>query len=98
MAVQRLVAVQDEGDIAVRAAPRFAACPAVQRGCDATPVEHQDRLAPALGERAELCEERRGQRIAGLAAQVDRAHRGAANADPLAELEPLEALPALGAR
>src|SRR4029450_13726915 len=31
------------------------------------------------------------------AAEVDRAHGRAADADPLAELEPLEALPALGA-
>ena len=70
----------------------------MERGRDAAAVEQEDRLAPALGELAELREQRRGQRVAGLAAQVDRAHRRTADADSLAELEPLEPLPALGAR
>ena len=96
--VQRLVAVQDERDVAIRAAPRLAARAAVQRRREAAAVEQEDRFAPALGELAELREQRRGQRVAGLAAQVDRAHRRTADADSLAQLEALEPFPALGAR
>src|SRR5581483_11584728 len=74
MAVQARVTVQRECDVAARAAPRLAARAAVQRGRDAAPIEQQDRLASVLDESAELREQRRRQRIAGLAAQVDDAH------------------------
>ena len=66
-------------------------------GRDSAAVEQQDRLAALLGDLPQLREERRRQRIAGLAAQVDDAHRRASHADPLAELEVLEGLPALRA-
>ena len=70
----------------------------MQRRRDPAPVEQEDRLASALGDLAELGEKRRGERIPRLAAEVDRAHHRAADADALAELKPLESLPALGAR
>ena len=46
----RRVAVEDERDVAVRAADRRAARAAVERGRDAAPVQEQDRLAAAVGE------------------------------------------------
>ena len=98
VAVERVVAVEDERDVAVRTAPRLAAGTAVDRGRDTAPVEQEDRLAASLGQLAELGEERCGQRIAGLAAQVDDADRRQLGADPLAELEPLERRPALRPR
>ena len=54
VAVEAFVAVQDERDVAVGAAQRLAAGPAVERRRDAAPVEQQDRLAAVLGELAEL--------------------------------------------
>src|SRR5438552_14508407 len=70
----------------------------MQRGRDAAAVEEQDRLAAALDDAAQLVEERRRERIAGLATQVDDAYRRQIGAEPRAELEPLEARPALGPR
>ena len=81
VAVERLVAMQHERDVAIRATPRLAARAAVQRGREAAAIEQEDRFASALGELAELREQRRGQRIAGLTAEVDRAHRR--TADPI---------------
>ena len=98
VAVERVVAVEDERDVAVRAAPRLAAGTAVDRRRDAAPVEQEDRLAASFGQLAELGEERCRERIAGLAAQVDDAHGRQLGADPLAELEPLERRPALRPR
>ena len=71
VAAQLRVAVQDERDVAVRAADRRAAGAAVERRRDAAPVEQQDRLATALGDRPQLGQQRRRQRVAGLATQVD---------------------------
>ena len=98
VAAQHPVAVQGERDVAVRAAARRAARAAVDGRRDAAPVQQQDRLAAALGERAELGEERRRQRVARLAAQVDDCTDGSGAREPAAELEPLERLPALRPR
>ena len=54
MTVEPFVAVQHERDVAVRAAMRLSAGPAVQGGRHAAAVEEQDCLPAALGERAEL--------------------------------------------
>src|SRR6266516_5584950 len=59
MAAQGTIAVEDERDVAVGAADRRAACAAVQRRRDPSPVQEQDRLAAALGDLAELGEPRR---------------------------------------
>ena len=98
VAVQPLVAVQHERDVAVRAAEGRPAGAAVERRRDPAPVEQQDRLAAALGDPAELGEQRRRERVAGLAPQVDDAHRRQLRPEPLAQLEPLQPLPALGPR
>jgi hypothetical protein len=98
VAVQRVVAVQDKRDIAVRAPSRLATRPAMDRGRDPSAVEQQDRLAALLGQLPELCEEGRRERVAGLTAKVDHAHGRQRGADPLTQLEPLERRPALGAR
>ena len=52
----------------------------MDRRRDPAAVQEQDRLAAALRERAQLGEQRRRERIAGLAAQVD--DRGRAGAGP----------------
>ena len=67
--------VQDERDVAVRAAARDAARAAVDRRREAAPVEQEDRLPAALRDLPELGEQRRRERVAALAAQVDDAHR-----------------------
>ena len=95
VAVQHVVAMQDERDVAVRAAQCRPARPAVDRRCDAAPVEQQDRLATLRRDAAERGEERRGERVAGLAAEVDDAHGRERPDEPPAEVEPVEALPAL---
>src|SRR5437763_875659 len=74
MTAQRAVGVQDERDVAVLTAQRRAARAAVQRRRDAAAVQEQDRLATALRDRTELGEQRRRERVAGLAPQVDDAH------------------------
>ena len=48
-----------------------------------------------LGDAAELRQERRRERIAGLPAQIDDTHRRHRRSEPRAELQPLELLPAL---
>ena len=58
MTVQVLVPVEDERDVAVRAAARLAASPAVQRGREPAPVEQEDRLAAILGDLAERGQKR----------------------------------------
>ena len=98
VAAQHPVAVQHEGHVAVGAAECRSAGAAVQRGRDAAAVQEQDRLAPVLGDRPELGEKRRRERVAGLAPEVDDPHRRQAAAEALAQLEPLEALPALRPR
>ena len=98
VAVQDVVAVQHERDVAVRAAQRRPARAAVDRRCDAAPVEEQDRLAALRGDAAERGEQRRGERVAGLAPEVDDAHRRERPDEPPAEVEPLEPLPALRPR
>ena len=55
-------------------------------------------LPPLSAIRAELGEQRRRERVAGLAAQVDETDRRQLGAEPLAQLEPLEPLPALRPR
>ena len=59
----------------------------MERGRDAAAVEQEDRLAAALGDRAELLEQRRRERIAALAAQVDDLDGRQPARDPAAELE-----------
>jgi hypothetical protein len=70
----------------------------VERGRDPAAIQEQDRLASVLGEPPELRQQRRRERVARLAAQVDDAHRREPAAQPLAELEAFEALPALRPR
>jgi hypothetical protein len=45
----------------------------VQRRGDAAAVEKEDRLAAAFRDATQLAEQRRAQRIAGLAAKIDDA-------------------------
>ena len=96
VAVQTCVRMQSERDVAEPAAARDAAGPAVDRGREAAPIEEQDRLAAVLRDPAQLGEQRRGERVACLAPQVDDLNRRQRCSQPLAELEPLEPLPALG--
>ena len=70
----------------------------MERRRDAAAVQQQDRLAATLGHTAQRTQERRRQRIAGLAPQVDDVHGRQVGADPPAELEPLERRPALRPR
>ena len=98
MAAQETVFVQDERDIAVRAADRLAAGAAVERRRDAAAVEQQDRPAAARGDGRELGEQRRRQRITLLVAEIDDTHRRQRPGEASAELEPFQPLPALGTR
>ena len=98
VAVQRLVAVQRERDVAVRAASRRAARAAMDGGRETAAVEQEDGLAVVLDHGAERGEERRRQRIPGLAPQVDDAHLRQRPRDAAAEHDPLERLPRLRAR
>jgi ribosomal protein L7/L12 len=66
------------------AAPVAAAAAPGGGGGEAAAVEEKDRLAPVLGELAELGEQRRRQRIAGLPPQVDDPHRRHRGAEPRA--------------
>ena len=70
------VAVQRQRNVAVRAAARDAARATVDRRCDAPPVEEEDRPAAVLDDLAERAEQRRRQRIASLAAEIDEPHGG----------------------
>ena len=70
----------------------------MDRSRDAAPVEEEDRAPSPFLEGGELREERGGERVAGLAAEVDRAHGRHRRADPRREVSPLEAGPALGPR
>ena len=97
VAVQAAVPVQDERDVAVPAAAGRAAGAAVDRRRDAAAVQQQDRLAAVAGDRVEPGDERRRQRVARLAAQVDDLDGRQRGGDPAAELEPLQRRPALGA-
>src|SRR5918999_5062766 len=98
MAMEASVAVERQGDVAGLAAERLAAAAAVQRRRHAAPVEEQDRLAALVCDRAELCQKRRGQRVAGFAPQVDDANGRQRTSEAAAELEAFEPLPAFGAR
>ena len=98
VAVQPAVAVQRQRDVAVRAAPREPTGTAVECGRDTAPVEEQDRLAAVLGETAELRQERRRERVAVLAAEVDDTHPRHRRPDPDGEHDPLERRPALRTR
>ncbi len=98
MAAQETVLVQDERDVAVRAADRLAAGAAVERRRDAAAVEQQDRPAAARRDGRELGEQRRRERISLLVAEVDDAHRRQRPGEASAELEPFQPLPALGTR
>ena len=98
VAAEGAVPVEHERDVAPRAAARLAARPAVESGDEAAPVEEQDRLAAVALDVGQRGEQRRGQRIAGLAAHVHDGHGRKRGAEAGAELQPLEARPALGAR
>src|SRR5439155_21190968 len=52
--VEESVTVKRERDVAARAPARRSARPTVDRGRDASPVEEEDRLAAAVGDRAEF--------------------------------------------
>ena len=95
VAVEAPVPVEHEGDVAVRAAGRMPARSAVQRGRDPAAVEQEDRPPPGLGDAAQLGQQRRRQRVAALAAQIDDAHRGQPPSQALPELEALKPRPAL---
>ena len=64
------------------------------------PRRLRSRIArpPRSCDRRELGEERRRQRVAGLAPEVDELDRRHRSADPRRKLEPLESRPALGTR
>ena len=66
----------------------------------ATPRRLSSRIAlpPSREIAVEPGHQRRRERVAGLAAQVDDLDRRQRGRDPAAELQPLERLPALGAR
>ena len=98
MAAQKAVAVEDERNVAVDAAQGHAARTAVERGRDTAAVEQQDRFAAVFLDRSERGEQRRGERVARFAAQVDDEHRWQWTGEPPTEIEPLELPPALGAR
>ena len=88
--------MQDERDVAVLAAAGLAAVAAVEGRHEPAPVQEQDRLAALALDTCEPREERRGERIAGLAAHVHDGHRRQRGAEAPAELEPFEPRPALG--
>ena len=90
--------VEHERDVALLAAAGLAAVAAVERRHEPAAVQEQDRLAALPLDARELREQRRGERIAGLAAHVHDGHGRERRAEPGAELEPLEPRPALGAR
>ena len=72
-----IVCVDEEHDASYKqeSDPRYDARTAMQCRGDATPIQKQDRLSPALRDRAELRKQRGGERIARFATQVDDAHR-----------------------
>ena len=96
VAVQPLVAVERQRDVAAPAPPRPAAGTAVDRARDASAVEEEDRAPASLLDGGELGEQRRRERIAALTPQVDDADARQRGADPRGEREPLEPRPALG--
>ena len=98
VAVETTVAVHGERDVAALAPAREATRPAVQCGHEAAPVEEEDRLAAALGDLAEGGEERRRERVAGLATEIDDLHGRHRGAQPRPELESFEPPPALRPR
>ncbi len=71
-----------------------------QWSAGARPRRLRSRIAfpPRSATRAQLVEQRRRKRVAGLAAEVDDAHGRELAADASAELEPLEGRPALRTR
>ena len=70
----------------------------MERRRDAAPVEQEDRLAALLGDPAELGQERRRERVAALAPEVDDADARHRRSDPRREDDALERGPALGPR
>ena len=98
VAVQAAVVVQGQRDVAAPAAPRHAARAAVDRPRHAATVEEENRASAALTHGCQLGQERRRERIAGLAPQVDELDGRHRRADPCRQRQPVEARPALGAR
>ena len=98
VAAELRVAVQHERDVAVGTAQRRPARAAVQRRRDTAAVQEEDRLRAALGDAAQLGEQRRGEWITRFAAEVDDPHRRQLGADPAAQRQPFERRPALGPR
>ena len=98
VAVEDVVAVQRQRDVAVRTATRRPARATVDGGRDAAAVEQEDRLSVALDHRSQLRQERRRQRVARLPPQVDDVHGRKRRGDAAAELEPLQRLPRLRPR
>src|SRR5206468_4010751 len=85
-AAEHPLAVEDEGDVAGRAAQGRATGTAVQRRRHSPPVQEQDRLATALCERSERLEQRRREWVPRFAAQVDDPYRRQPRAEALAKL------------
>ena len=98
VAVEPPVAMQRQRDVAARAPASRPARAAVDRAGDPAPVEEEDRAAASISHGGQLREQRRRERIAGLAAQVDEPDGRQRRADASGKLEPLEPRPALRAR
>ena len=96
VAVERVIGVQRERDVAVQATARDAAGAAVDRRRHTASVEEQDRPPAAVHDPAERAEERRRERIARLAAQVDEPHGRHRRPDPRRQRQAPEPCPALG--
>ena len=85
-------------DVAASAAASRPARAAVDRTGHASPVEEQDRPSTAFRDRGELGKKGGGQRVAGLAPEVDELDRRHRSADARRKAEPLESRPALCTR
>ena len=90
--------MEHEGDVAERAAERRPAGSAVQRGRDSAAVQQQDCLPAPVLDRPELLQQGPRERVARFATQIDDPHSRQGAAQPSAQLEALELVPAFGPR
>ncbi len=95
VAVQTIVGVEGERDVAIGAPEGQPARTAVERRRDPASVQQQDRLAAPVREPPELREERRGERVARFPPEIDDLHGRERAREASAQLEALERLPAL---
>jgi hypothetical protein len=87
-------AVQRQRDVAALAPPRPRARPAVDRRGGSPPVLEHDRATAAVLDLAERVEERSGERVAAVQAQVDDVDPRQAPADAGRKAQPMSvALP-----